>query len=217
MTSRSFTGKPKSAKLMAMPPPMVPAPTTAAVLISGSCHVLRLARDLGDLALGEEGVAQGLGLVGVLELRKQPPLGLDALVERLAHRRLDAGDAVVGRLLVAGFARDRLAHGIEHAGIGLGLGQPVGLVAHARQWPLAGDALGVGDRLGAQVLARRRSRRRCRAALASAAGTWRPETIISIAAFGPMRRGRRCVPPPPGRMPISTSGRPTLALGTAMR
>ena len=34
--SRSFTGKPESAKLMAMPPPMVPAPTTAAVLISGS-------------------------------------------------------------------------------------------------------------------------------------------------------------------------------------
>ncbi len=52
---------------------------------------------------------------------------------------------------------------------------------------------------------------------ASSAGTWRPVTIISIAAFGPIRRGRRCVPPPPGRMPISTSGRPTLALGTAMR
>ena len=54
-------------------------------------------------------------------------------------------------------------------------------------------------------------------AFASSAGTWRPETIISIAAFGPISRGRRCVPPPPGRMPISTSGSPTFALGTAIR
>ena len=52
---------------------------------------------------------------------------------------------------------------------------------------------------------------------ASSAGTWRPETIISIAAFGPISRGSRWVPPLPGKMPISTSGRPTLALGTAMR
>ncbi len=38
LASSSFTGKPKSAKLMAMPPPMVPAPTTAAVAISGSAR-----------------------------------------------------------------------------------------------------------------------------------------------------------------------------------
>ena len=31
VTSMIFTGKPWSAKLMAMPPPIVPAPTTAAV------------------------------------------------------------------------------------------------------------------------------------------------------------------------------------------
>ena len=41
--------------------------------------------------------------------------------------------------------------------------------------------------------------------------------IISSAIFGPTMRGRRCVPPPPGRIPICTSGRPTLAEGTAMR
>ena len=52
---------------------------------------------------------------------------------------------------------------------------------------------------------------------ASSAGTWRPEVIISIAAFGPISRGSRCVPPVPGRMPINTSGSPTLALGTAIR
>ena len=52
---------------------------------------------------------------------------------------------------------------------------------------------------------------------ASSAGTWRPEMIRSSAAFGPISRGSRCVPPAPGRMPICTSGRPTLALGTATR
>jgi hypothetical protein len=52
---------------------------------------------------------------------------------------------------------------------------------------------------------------------ASSAGTWRPETIISSAGLGPIRRGRRWVPPLPGNMPIKTSGNPTLALGTAMR
>ncbi len=52
---------------------------------------------------------------------------------------------------------------------------------------------------------------------ASGAGTWRPVTIMSSAALTPISRGRRCVPPPPGRMPISTSGSPTFALGRAMR
>ena len=40
---------------------------------------------------------------------------------------------------------------------------------------------------------------------------------MSIAAFGPISRGRRWVPPLPGRMPINTSGNPTLADGTAIR
>jgi hypothetical protein len=51
---------------------------------------------------------------------------------------------------------------------------------------------------------------------ASSARTCRPETIISIAGFGPISRGGRWVPPLLGRMPINTSGRPTLALGTAI-
>ena len=51
---------------------------------------------------------------------------------------------------------------------------------------------------------------------ASGAGTCRPEVIISSAVFAPTKRGNRCVPPPPGRMPISTSGSPTFAAGTAM-
>ena len=36
---------------------------------------------------------------------------------------------------------------------------------------------------------------------------------MSSAVWAPTRRGSRWVPPPPGRMPIRTSGRPTLAEG----
>ena len=73
-----------------------------------------------------------------------------------------------------------------------------------------------GDRRGAQV-ALGTSSSTMPSAFASGAGTCRPVPIISSAGFGPISRGRRCVPPPPGMMPISTSGSPTFADGTAMR
>ncbi len=40
-----------------------------------------------------------------------------------------------------------------------------------------------------------------------------PWSMYISAIWTPMRRGRRCVPPPPGKSPISTSGRPTATLG----
>ena len=40
--------------------------------------------------------------------------------------------------------------------------------------------------------------------------------IFTASAIGTMR-GRRCVPPEPGRMPSFTSGRPSWALGEAIR
>jgi hypothetical protein len=46
---------------------------------------------------------------------------------------------------------------------------------------------------------------------ACAADTCTPDVIISMAASAPMRRGRRCVPCPPGRRPMLTSGKPTIA------
>ena len=52
---------------------------------------------------------------------------------------------------------------------------------------------------------------------ASLAPTGSPAQIISIAFSTPTSRGRRCVPPDPGRMPSFTSGRPTFAEGTAIR
>ena len=44
---------------------------------------------------------------------------------------------------------------------------------------------------------------------ASSAATNRPVKIKSFALAGPMSRGRRCVPPPPGMIPSRISGCPT--------
>ena len=54
-------------------------------------------------------------------------------------------------------------------------------------------------------------------ASASAAPTGSPVTIICNAFSGPIRRGRRCVPPAPGSRPSFTSGRPTRAVAAAIR
>ena len=45
---------------------------------------------------------------------------------------------------------------------------------------------------------------------ASAALSCLPCKSTAEAAMRPVKRGRRCVPPPPGKRPISASGRPTL-------
>ena len=52
---------------------------------------------------------------------------------------------------------------------------------------------------------------------ASSAPMRRPVKISSLASAGPIRRGRRWVPPRPGRMPRLTSGKPKVAFSAAMR
>ena len=54
-------------------------------------------------------------------------------------------------------------------------------------------------------------------ASASRASIGSPVTIILSAFSGPIRRGRRWVPPAPGNRPSLTSGRPTRAPATATR
>lgn len=44
-----------------------------------------------------------------------------------------------------------------------------------------------------------------------------PETIMFSAGSRPIARGRRCVPPAPGRMPSFTSGSAICAPGAATR
>src|SRR5439155_1427585 len=77
----------------------------------------------GDFALGEERIAKSARLGGIFELVEEFALARDTVLEGQAARRLDGSDAVVGGLLVAGAPSDRLAHCIEDAGIGPGLGQ----------------------------------------------------------------------------------------------
>ena len=48
------------------------------------------------------------------------------------------------------------------------------------------------------------------------AGTWDPVSIILRASLGPVNLGSLCVPPPPGKSPKFTSGKPTNALISAI-
>ena len=52
--------------------------------------------------------------------------------------------------------------------------------------------------------------------LASPALTRRPVKINSLASAGPIRRGRRWVPPMPGSIPRLTSGKPKVAFSAAI-
>ena len=64
---------------------------------------------------------------------------------------------------------------------------------------------------------RPRSRSTMPAATAFDAATGLPAVHISIANSAPQSRGSRCVPPAPGMMPSSTSGWPTFASGAITR
>ena len=66
--SMIVTGMPALAKFIEMPPPMVPAPITAARLISRGFDVLADARHLRGLALGKEDMALRLRLIADHEL-----------------------------------------------------------------------------------------------------------------------------------------------------
>ena len=64
---------------------------------------------------------------------------------------------------------------------------------------------------------RRRSRRTAPCPVELAAGTVAPDTIMLSAVSTPIARGRRCVPPAPGRRPSLTSGSAICAPGVATR
>ncbi len=110
------------------------------------------ARDLGGLALGEKGIAQRLRLVGIDPLVEQFAFERAAIVERHGAGRFDRLDAGVGRALVAGAPRDRLAGRLEQRR--RPFGEAVILVADARQGAAAGDAAGEGQCRPLQVALR---------------------------------------------------------------
>ena len=195
-----------------MPPPIVPAPTTAARLISVRRRVLRDVGHLGDLALGEEQMAQRLRF------------GRDDAVGEqlaLAHRALRRSGSVS-----AGFDRvdggERRAHALARSSSATRASPRTPRGRAFTPSAAIGDvARPCGSRAPPPSPSRTRSRRaadrrrRCRsmmpAASAFGAGTGLPSVHISSASFAPHRRGSRCVPPAPGMMPSSTSGWPTFA------
>ena len=112
--SSTRTGIPALAKFMAMPPPIVPQPITAAVRPqwpSSGRHV----RNLGGLTLGEEDVPLRPGLLRAKTLEKVLALGGHAFFKRKFHRVLDAVDAAVGRNEAACLALDLLARLFEES------------------------------------------------------------------------------------------------------
>ncbi len=161
VASRIFTGMPKSAKLMAMPPPMVPAPITAPFSIFGGFRSLRQLGSLADLALGEERVAQAPSLRRssrarrTARARSRGPLRTAASSPPRPRRCRR-----YGAFWLRAFRAIDLRIAVEHAGIGLVFGELGRSLSRTRgSGRFVGDALGEADRLAAQVACRRPSRR----------------------------------------------------------
>ncbi len=79
--STTITGMPALAKHMAMPPPMVPAPITAARRTSRGLRAGEFGQ-LRRLALGKEDVALGLRLLAGDEFEEQRALARERLLDR---------------------------------------------------------------------------------------------------------------------------------------
>ena len=95
------TSRPAFAHAMAMPPPIVPAPTIATVLIGGTGRVLRDAWDLRGAALGEKHVNERLALLGLRAIGEDPALADAAFVEGQRGGGLDGVDHGARRLEIA--------------------------------------------------------------------------------------------------------------------
>ena len=113
-----ITGRPALAKLIAMPPPIVPAPMHRDPADRAQRRVLGQVRDACGLALGEEHVAQRLRLRAGDQHLEALPLEVQPLLERQPGRRLDAGQALERRLEPALAPADALARrGEEGVGV----------------------------------------------------------------------------------------------------
>ena len=201
---------PALAKFIAMPPPMVPAPMTAADLI------------------GRFGVSSGTS--GILLAARSPKKAwrsaFDSVVctssmnSSRSNFRPSSNflrDCGGNRLDALQRRRERAGHGFDRVARELQEGFVVRVidlqVAHLRQRPHVGDL--AGERQRARPSGRRRSFRSNSAVLASfSEATGLPETIMFKAISRPTTRGRRWVPPAPGRMPSLTSGSAICAPGS---
>ena len=194
-----------------MPEPIRPVPTTPIVCTCRGVDALQPGH-LGRGALGEEHVAQRLGLVGIAQSQECRAFLGQALPPArtrpaLRTRRTASTGACWPRARDSAFAA---ACSIASASAGGTASSPV------RRSALADKVLRRRNRF-ARRGRRRRPGRRCRATAPRRPSRCGRCAISSTAAATPVSRGRRCVPPAPGTMPSFTSGRPSFASATAMR
>mmetsp|Transcript_22713 Transcript_22713/g.59291 ORF Transcript_22713/g.59291 Transcript_22713/m.59291 type:complete len:351 (-) Transcript_22713:502-1554(-) len=203
LTSTSLTTMPTSAHDIAIPPPMSPAPTIPTVEILAALarmpstftpvrsakNMWRRAADSGDLSNTPNSRFSTLS----------PTAKVGPAHAASTHRTIAAGAISPGRILAS------LAVALaKSVGCGGGMSQIFGsgnpiLDLHtaravlSRSLPLA-TIVSTTFHLSAW-----------------SAPMCAPDVIISMAASGPMSRGSRCVPCPPGNRPMLTSGNPSFA------
>ncbi len=217
-TSFSSTGMPALAYAIAMPPPIVPAPTTAARVMS-----------IAGVSCGMSGTFAASRSAKKRWRSARDSVGQDAVGEQLALARRSRR-----RNRASSRPRSRRRPRRARARPGLSGPAPARVCLHTRPRPASRSAIlfarsrvrrgatparatfvanaiapvkqvAVDDESTMPAAARERPRPACRPCTSRARGA------------APHSRGRRCVPPAPGMMPSSTSGWPTLASGTATR
>jgi len=208
------TGIPAFANTMAMPPPIVPAPTTAADFMGIT--------------------AMSLGMSGILlvsrSLKKTWMSDLDCSEERHSRKSFCSTlqpssncslvDASTASIAAAGASRPRcflaVASRVEEKICAFSVALP----SFSLRWRVFGAGLFATSRANATASARA-SPSMIRSTIpnfkASSALIGFPVAHISTAFATPESRGRRCVPPAPGISPSCTSGWPSCAPATATR
>jgi hypothetical protein len=209
--SSTVTGMPALAKFMAMPPPMVPPPITAAFLMarvgvpSGTSAILLAARSAKNAWRS----ARRLGAVD--QRHERLALLAQALVERGGDARGNGVDARHRRRHVLRKRLHRVARELE---VALGVLVLHLQVAHFLQRladDLARERQGAREQVPSIISSNRAVFARC------SDGTGSPLTIMLSAVSNPTTRGSRWVPPAPGSSPSFTSGSPIFAPGVATR
>ena len=209
---------PTLAKFIAMPPPIVPAPSTphvsmsrigVSLAMSGILFAARSAKNAYRWAADWAPVTSSTNSF----LSTFRPSSNGRLAAASMHWMLYSGARKPRDLL-----GDRRAELGEQFGVALGLGDLVVTVAD----PLERQASATAWLANATAAARRAATSPSAVtssisplSSASALPMWRPDVIISSAFGTPTRRGSRWVPPAPGSRPRLTSGRPNFAEATA--
>ena len=214
-TSFSSTGMPALANTIAMPPPMVPEPTTATRFTGSTRSFLGNVGNLRHLALAEENMDERLRLIGEKAFGEKFRFGLATFFERTVRSPAStASIAASGAFSPRCFLRAASRAAAK-------------IAAFSAAVPSFSLARAFSARACRRFRAQRDSARRAglprsndRSARARQPHARRPACLRRTSRLlwrRPTRRGRRCVPAAPGIIPSFTSGWPTCAVGDATR